>query len=210
MARYLALCLALVSLLGCASRSARLTGSQPAELAAAMRTAAEFRSANYKLSPGDLVSVSVYPDQRLSRKARVDADGALSLPLIGTTTVSGATILEAQRAIEGKLASFLVNPHAALVVEEYGNRAMFVLGEVQNPGSYPVPAGSRMTVLQAIGAAGGFTRVAAPSRARLLRYVNGKSVERVVDLKAVAREGDAEHDVLLEPDDVVYVPQSVF
>lgn len=210
MARHLGLWLALVSLLGCASGSARVTGGgEPDELAAAMRTAAQYRSANYKLSPGDLISVSIYPDERLNRKARVDADGALSLPLVGTATVSGATLLEAQKTIEEKLSSYLVNPHVALIVEEYGNRSMFVLGEVQKPGAYPVPAGSRLTVLQAISAAGGFTKVAAPRRARVMRTVNGKSVDQVIDLKSVSG-GEAGTDIVLEPNDVVYVPQSFF
>lgn len=175
-----------------------------------MRTVAQFRSTSYRLSPADIVNLTVYPDQTLSRKSRVDADGAISLPLIGTAAVAGLTILEAQRSLEAKLSGYLVNPHVSLVVEEYGNRQMFVLGEVQSPGSYAIPAGSRMTVLQAISTAGGFTKVAQPRRTHILRYVDGKSVERVVDLKAVARGGEADKDVVLEPNDVVYVPQSVF
>lgn len=207
MSRALCLLAALAAATGCASASRR---EEAAALAAAMRTAAEYRGTSYRIAPTDLVSVTVYPDERLNRKARVDADGALSLPLIGTATVSGLTLLEAQRDLERRLGSFLVNPHVTLVIEEYGNRQMFVLGEVQNPGAYPVPAGSRMTVLQAISTAGGFTKVAAPRRARLLRYVDGKAVERLIDLKAAARGGRGDKDILLEPNDVVYVPQSVF
>lgn len=175
-----------------------------------MRTVADFRSTSYRLAPGDLVSLTVYPDQQLGRKARVDADGAISLPMIATAAVGGLTIMEAQRAIEAKLAAFLVGPHVSLVVEEYGNRQMFVLGEVASPGSYVIPAGSRMTALQAVSTAGGFTKVAQPKRTHVLRYVNGKSVEQVVDLKAVARGGEADKDVILEPNDVIYVPKSVF
>lgn len=205
MMRYLGLLTALLALQACASWR-----SKDASLADAMRTVAEFRSTSYKISPTDLLSVTVYPDQRLSLKARVDTDGALSLPLIGTAAVSGVTVSEAQRLLEQKLSVFLVNPHVTLVVEEYGNRQMFVLGEVQHPGSYLVPAGSRMTVLQAISTAGGFTKIAAPRRARLLRFVNGRSFEQRIDLKAVASGGQGDKDFVLEPNDVVYVPQSVF
>lgn len=210
MSKSLGLCamLASLSLLGCAS--GRSGERESADLAAAMRTVAEFRSSSYKISPSDLLDLSVYPDAQLNRKARVDADGTVSLPLVGTTTVAGLTILEAEKVLGERLSAFLVNPHVSLFIEEFGNRQMFVLGEVQRPGSYAVPTGGRMTVLQAISTAGGFTKVAQPRRTHVLRYVDGKSVDRVIDLKAVSRGGEAGQDVLLEPNDIVYVPQSLF
>jgi protein involved in polysaccharide export with SLBB domain len=195
---------------GCASSRPSKAGADQAAMAQAMRTVADFRGGSYKLGAGDLVSLTVYPDAQLGRKARVDADGTVSLPLIAPVPVAGKTIVEAQRAIEDKLGAFLVSPHVALVVEEYGNRQMFVLGEVRSPGSYAIPAGSRMTALQAVSTAGGFTKVAQPRRAHVLRYVNGKSVEQVIDLKAIARGGAADKDVILEPNDVIYIPKSVF
>lgn len=197
-------------LFGCASRRPSPAGGDPAALSAAMRTVADFRSSSYRIGPGDLVNLTVYPDSQLSRKARVDADGTISLPLIPPITVAGSTIIEAQRAVEAKLRAFLVGPHVSLVIEEYGHRQMFVLGEVHSPGSYVIPAGSRMTALQAVSTAGGFTKVAQPRRAHVLRYVNGQSIEQVIDLKAVARGGAADKDVILEPNDVIYIPKSVF
>lgn len=206
--RYITIPAAIVACAACASAPAG--PRQGAGSAEAMRTVAQYRSASYRISPADLLSVVVYPDTQLNRKARVDADGAISLPLIGTTTVAGSTVLDAQRALERRLSSYLVSPHVTLFVEEYGNRQMFVLGEVQNPGAFAIPAGSRLTVLQAITLAGGFTKVAAPRRTHVLRYVDGRAVERVLDLKAIARGGQGGQDVVLEPNDVIYVPQSVF
>lgn len=175
-----------------------------------MRTVTTYRGASYKLGPSDLLSVTVYPDATLNRKERIDADGKISLPLVGTVSVAGATVLEAQAAVEKQLASYLKNPHVTLFVEEYGNRQLFVLGEVKNPGSYAIPAGARLTALQAVTTAGGFTKVAAPKRAHVLRLVNGKSVDYAIDLNAVSRGGAADQDVVLEPNDVIYVPQSLF
>lgn len=198
----------LLTLSGCSAHRGK--PKEAVDVAAAMRTVAEFRSSSYKIGPADLLSVSVYPDQQLNRKARVDADGAVSLPLIGTTTVAGMTVLEAEKLLGDKLSAYLVNPHVSLFIEQFGNRQMFVLGEVSSPGSYPIPAGSRLTVLQAISTAGGFTKVAQPRRTHVLRYVDGQSVDRVIDLKAVSRGGEVDHDLVLEPNDIVYVPQSLF
>jgi len=199
----------MLTLAACASVSQSGGRRESADLAAATRAAAEFRTASYKIGSADVLNVSVYPDPQFNRRARVEADGGLSLPLIGTVKVTGLTIEEARRALERRLAAYLVNPHVALVIEEFGNRQLFVLGEVHRPGSYPIPAGSAMTALQAISVAGGFTDVAAAQRTHVLRKAGGRAVDRLVDLKAVTA-GKVDGDVVLEPNDIIYVPESFF
>lgn len=200
---------ALAAAAGCASSGAPPRRGPAGDLAAALRTVAEFRGGSYRVSPADLINVTVYPDPQLNRRVRVDADGTLSLPLIGSTAVVGRTLPEAERQLERRLSAYLVSPHVSLVVEEFGNRQVFVLGEVQNPGPYPIPAGPRLTALQAVTAAGGFTAVAAPHRTLLLRYTERRSVDRVINLKDVTR-GHSDRDVIIEPNDILYVPQSFF
>jgi protein involved in polysaccharide export with SLBB domain len=195
--------LATVAALGCAG--ARTPGG--AELAAAA-SAARKGADNYRVSRADLLEITVYPDAQLNRKIRVAADGSISLPLIGTAQVAGKTVPEAENLLETRFASYLVAPHVSLVVSEFGSRQIFVLGEVQKPGSYPLPEGARMSGLQAVSTAGGFTNTAAPRRAILLRP-NAGGVQKAVDLKA-ATKGRADADVVLEPNDILYVPQSLF
>ncbi|MFI5360971.1 MAG: polysaccharide biosynthesis/export family protein [Elusimicrobiota bacterium] len=182
---------------------------QAAAVAAAMRQATT-GGPDYRISATDLVSVTVYDNLQMNRKARVDAEGYISLPLVGAVKVGGKTLGEAQTLIEGKLSAFVVKPQVTLFIEEYGNKTFFVMGEVQKPGSYPIPTESRVTVLEAISTAGGFTTVAAPDRARVLRYVNGESVSYTVDVRTLTAEGQKGKDMVLEPNDVVFVPQSVF
>ena len=102
---------------------------------------------DYRISSADLMSVTVYQDLDMNRKVRVNANGTVSLPLIGAVEIGGMTLIEAQAKIEAKLAQFLVSPQVSLFIEEYGNKTVFVMGEVQKPGSYPVPTESRMTAL---------------------------------------------------------------
>ena len=186
-----------------------------AEESAAVAAAAELRRAassgsDYKISAADLVSVTVYDNQEMSRKARVNANGAVSLPLAGEIKIGGLTLAEAQGVIEKKLSAFVVKPQVSLFIEEYGNKLFFVMGEVQKPGSYPIPTESHMTVLEAISTAGGFTPIAAQDRARVLRRVNGESMSYTVDVRTITREGQKDKDIVLEPNDVVYIPQSMF
>jgi polysaccharide export outer membrane protein len=154
---------------------------------------------DYRLAPADLVSITVYKAPDMNRKVRLDSYGTVPLTLLGPVKIGGMTLTEAQARIEGKLAKFLINPQISLSIEQYGNKTIFVMGEVQNPGSYPIPADSSMTVPEAIRTAGGFTPAAAQDRARLLRYVDGANVT-FTNTK----------DVVLEPNDIIIVPQNAF
>lgn len=185
------------------------TEEEAAAVAALLRQGPGSRL-DYRISPADLVSVTVYEVPEMNRKVRVNASGMVFLPLIGAIEVGGKSMGAAQAMIEKKLASFVVKPQVTLFIEEYGNRRISVMGEVQKPGTYPLPTESRMTVLEAISAAGGFTPVAAPDRARILRFVNGQSVKYTVDVKNLTRGENKEQDMVLEPNDVIFVPQSLF
>lgn len=183
--------------------------AEAAAIATAMKAITRSKT-DYHISSADLISVTVYQDLDMNRKVRVNANGTVSMPLIGAVKIGGMTLIEAQAALEEKLSKFLVSPQVSLFIEEYGNKTVFVMGEVQKPGSYPVPTESRMTVLEAISTAGGFTPVAAQDRARVLRNVNGASVTYTIDVKGITQRGEKDKDMVLEPNDVVYVPQSFF
>ncbi|UPT75203.1 MAG: polysaccharide export protein [Elusimicrobiota bacterium] len=178
-------------------------------IAAALQQVVKSKS-DYRISAADLISVTVYQDAEMSRKVRVNANGTVSLPLVGEVKVGGMTLIDAQAAIETRLGKYLVRPQVSLFIEDYGNKTIFVMGEVAKPGSYPVPTESRMTVLEAISTAGGFTPIAAQDRARVLRNVNGQSVTYTINTRAITQEGQKEKDMILEPNDIVYVPQSFF
>jgi polysaccharide export outer membrane protein len=217
----LALCVALAALSGgCRTAPASdpseadaIGGLSKAEetaaIAAAMRRAAS-AGVEYQISPADLISVFVYGVQDMNRKARVDGKGVISLPLVGAVKLGGKTLGAARELIEKKLAAYVVAPQVSLFIEEYGNKLFFVMGEVQKPGSYSMPAESRVTVLEAISTAGGFTPVAAQDRARVLRFVDGQSKSFTIDVRTITRAGHKDKDMTLEPNDVVFIPQSLF
>jgi protein involved in polysaccharide export with SLBB domain len=178
-------------------------------IAAAMRQVATSKR-DYHVAPADLLDVTVYQDPELSRKARVNNDGTVSLPLVGPVKIGGLTLIEAQTTIEKKLATYVVNPQVSLFIEDYGNKMVFVMGEVQKPGSYAIPTESRMTLLEAISSAGGFTPIAAQERTRVLRNVNGVSMTYNVNVHEITQDGQKDKDMVLEPNDMIFVPQSFF
>ncbi|MDX6769388.1 MAG: polysaccharide biosynthesis/export family protein [Elusimicrobiota bacterium] len=182
---------------------------EAAAIAAAMMQVARSKT-DYKISSADLVAVTVYQDPDMSRKVRVNSNGTAALPLIGAVKIGGLSLLDAQAVIETKLSKFLVNPQVSLFIEEYGNKLVFVMGEVQKPGSYPIPTEKSLTVLEAISTAGGFTPIAAQDRTKVLRNVGGASVTFTIEVKAITQGGQKDKDIVLEPNDVIYVPQSFF
>ena len=206
----------LIAVSGCGAHRHAGTAAPPEAAAreaddmdAVMKKVAEARG-GYRLAPDDLISVTVYQDKDMGVKAHVDSDGSISMPLVGAVPVAGATVAEAQKRIEEKLTRYFVHPTVSLVVESYGAKQLFVLGEVQKPGPYPMPANGHVSVLQAITDAGGFTKAAAPRRTHVLRYADGKSRDYKIDLKSLIKRGDRGEDILLEANDVIYVPQTLF
>ena len=124
----------------------------------------------YTLDAGDKLRIVVFGQDTLSNTYIVDAEGRVSLPLIGTVNARGMTTAQLSGAIKSRLSQgFIRDPSVAVEVEVY--RPFFVLGEVTYPGQYPyVP---NMTVENAIAIAGGFTPRAAKDRVSVTRKCAG-------------------------------------
>lgn len=165
---------------------------------------------DYKIGGADLIEITVYQQSDMDRKLRVSQNGTVSLPLIGVVKVGGLSINEAEAALSEKLKEFIINPQVTIFIREYGNKKIFILGEVKSPGSYELPTESKLTVLEAISLAGGFTAIAAPDRTKVIRNVNGQSQNFTIEVSAITKHGRKEQDLPLEPNDVVVVPQSFF
>jgi len=151
-----------------------------------------------------------YQEKDLERKVRVSPDGVITMPLAGSVKVAGLGVVEAEQALTERLKRFLIAPQVSIFIAEYGNKQVYVLGEVAKPGSYPLPTEAGLTVIEAITLAGGFSQYAAPDKTRIIRKKPGGSSNIPIDISAVTKRGDKSKDLQLEPNDVVYVPESVF
>ena len=129
----------------------------------------------YVIVPNDVVWLKVYQEDDLETKVKVTTDGTVTLPLIGAITVAGKTVEEASTQIRNILDKrFIVNPQVNFAVVEYSKRKFTILGQVQRPGIYEYSGDENMTLLQAVALAGGFTRLAAPSKVTLKRLEEGR------------------------------------
>jgi polysaccharide biosynthesis/export protein len=108
---------------------------------------------DYVIGPRDLIAVQVFGEPGASGTFRVEADGAITLPLIGRVQAGGKTLRETQNEITKALADgFFTNPQVSASIQEYGSQKIFVVGEVRNPGSYPLSG--ETTLLAALALAG--------------------------------------------------------
>jgi polysaccharide export outer membrane protein len=162
--------------------------ARQAMAAVPVRGGETFEDSPYTLDAGDKLRVVVFGQDTLSNNYLVDAEGGVSLPLIGAVPARGLTTAQLSGAIASRLKqSFIREPSVAVEVETY--RPFFVLGEVTYPGQYPyVPD---MTVENAIAIAGGFTPRASKDRVIVTRRLPGAPARYAMPLQYPLRPGDA-------------------
>ncbi len=152
---------------------------------------------SYRLGTGDSVRITTFGEADLSGEFSIDDSGAVSLPLAGPLHAEGLTTpaLAAEIAATLRSKHLLADPNVVVEVVKY--RPVFLLGEVQHPGPYPFQA--RMTFLNAVSMAGGFTPRAIKSYAAVVRQTAKGAVKgRITQLSQV------------EPGDVITVEERNF
>jgi polysaccharide export outer membrane protein len=151
----------------------------------------------------------------ISRAGGVDfAEGANRINLIRTSRVQGQEQkiiidINLRRLLNGEDAgsNFLVLNKDVINIPKA--EKIVIIGQVNEPGDY-VLKDKDLTIMDAIGMAGGFTRIAAQNRVRIIRTENGEDKKYTVDVEAITDEGNKEHDIILQPNDVIVVPESYF
>jgi len=188
----------------------RAQDAAPAQPVSGAQSAGAVTAANYRLSANDLIYVKVYEEDDLCSTLRVAEDGTIIFPLIGSVKVGGQSVEAATRAIHDLLdARFLVNPQVTLTVLGYANRHITVLGQVQKPGDYNLRDQGSVSLLQAVGMAGGFTRLANSSNIIVKRNVDGS--EKILHLngKTMASDDHSEPFAIM-PGDTITVTERFF
>jgi polysaccharide export outer membrane protein len=165
----------------------------------------------YVLGANDQVAVEVFGEDDLRTNGRLNAEGNLSLPLLGSVHLAGMTLTQATaRVTELYARDYLVSPKVNVTLVGYAKRRFTVLGQVNRPGSFEMPDGSPggIDLLEAVAMAGGYTRIAAPERITVRRRgATGDEVLKI-DGKRMARGAASSFKVL--PGDTITVGESIF
>lgn len=162
---------------------------------------------DYILSPGDTLDLMVYKEPDLNMRSKIARDGRVQLPLLGEVAVAGKSVRDAQEHIR-KLydTDYLVNPQIYLNIASYTQRSITVIGQVARPGNYELQGNESLGIIEAIGMAGGFTRIADTKNVTVKRN-NGQKVETIkVNTKRVDDPRGGSFQVL--PGDIITVGES--
>jgi polysaccharide biosynthesis/export protein len=172
----------------------------------------------YRISPTDKVSINVIgePDLNVASK-RVDANGNVNLALLTEVVkLAGLTVPEAQAAVETayKEGRILRNPQVSINIEEYAPREVSISGMIKQAGKYNLPPETVTTLKDIVLRAGGFTDTANGSKVRVSRTnpdgttkIFIKNIEDVIRSRASADSTDG--SFLVEPGDLIYVPEKI-
>ncbi len=186
-------------------------------LAIFVANVAAAQGTNYKIRPGDTLSLEVLEDSTLNRTLLVLPDGTISVPLAGTVTAQGLTVAQLRNAITQGLASnFVAKPTVYVSVQALSNKGpvatgrsikVYLMGEVDKPGEQSVSAGT--TLLQFLAQSGGFTKFAAKKRLQLRRTDrSGKVQVYTINYRDIELGRNvALASTVLQNGDVIVVPE---
>src|SRR6184192_1196658 len=164
-----------------------------------------------RLGPNDYVSFRVVEDRdEESQHLRVNDNGELEVPYIGLVPAKGRTCRDLAYAIKAALEKeYYYHATVILAIERVSEKSrgrIYVYGSVKGQGPQEIPADETYTVSKAIIRAGGFGDFADKKKIKLTRKT-GETV--IVNLKRVIEEGKTDEDIVVGPDDQIYVPQKL-
>ena len=159
----------------------------------------------YRIGPKDLLEISVFGADELSRTVRVSEDGKITLPLLGEVLVDGLTKSEVEKKLGQLLGEkYVQNPQVTVFIREYQSKRVSVLGAVEEPGPYQLLG--RQTLMQIISEAGGLTRDAGNEIVIIRQLPDGSSTSLRISIDDLFLKGDAKLNVPMEAGDIVTVP----
>jgi polysaccharide export outer membrane protein len=157
----------------------------------------------YRLDVEDVVDVSVWHDEGISRVLPVRPDGFISLPMAGEIHAAGKTAKELEADVQDHLKPFLNEPRVTVIVREVNSKRVYVTGEVNHPGAFTLRG--RVSILQVLALSGGFTDFADRSNIVVFRAHGKAETLRVSYDDLIDADSDNRGDFLLMPGDTVVV-----
>ena len=172
------------------------------------------KKALYTLTITDRIHLDVVGEGDLGATQRIDGHGNVNLVYIGEVHLAGLNITQAQDAVQSAYIEqkYLRHPQVTISVEEYAPRTVSIQGAVKNPGRFELPTESTLSVVELVTKAGGFTDIGKGSDVRITHAGGTKSVQHV-DVQAIitgkSKIKPDDDSLLLQPGDIVYVPEKL-
>jgi len=158
---------------------------------------------DYAIGAGDILEISVWKDDAMSRQVVVLPDGTITFPLVGRFTAAGKSVAQLKAEMEQAISRLVPEPDLTIIVQQVNSMVVYVIGKVNRPGH--IPLNRNITVLQALSMAGGLNIFADQQNISIVR--KGPDGTRIIpfNYRAVTIENRMEDNILLQRGDVIVV-----
>jgi polysaccharide export outer membrane protein len=159
---------------------------------------------DYTIGPGDVLDISVWNNEALTKLVTVRPDGKIHFPLIGEIVAGGKTVALLQKELNDQISPFVPDPNLSLMVQQINSLLIYVIGKVNRPGRLVLNA--NINVLQALTMAGGLNAFAKRNNIKIFREKNNRTLIFPFDYDDITNGKNLEQNMVLLRGDVVVVP----
>ena len=159
---------------------------------------------DYIIGPGDVLDISVWKNEDLTKAVIVLPDGKISLPLIGNVLAANKTVAQLTSELKEKLIRYMPDPVLSVIVAQVNSMLIYVIGKVHRPGRFDL--NTNINVLQALSIAGGLNPFAKKDEIRILRKEKGITRTFSFHYDDVVNKNRLDQNIMLHRGDVVVVP----
>jgi polysaccharide export outer membrane protein len=165
---------------------------------------ADWSDTKYVIGPGDVLDISVWKDEDLTKQVTVLPDGKIHFPLIGEVTAAGKTVVQLREELNEKLASYVPDVSLSVIIKQAGSMLIYVIGRVNKPDRFFLTG--HVDVLQALAMAGGPNPFAKKSKIMIIRKLGDETRIFPFDYDDVTNGKSLEQNIILRRGDVIVVP----
>jgi len=157
----------------------------------------------FVIGVGDVLTITVWRDEKLSGDVVVRPDGMISLPLLNDVHVVGSTPEQLAKTIAKATTKYVADPEVTVIVKEIHSRRVFVLGKVASPGKYDLVGATN--VLQILAMAGGLLEYADTKNIVIIRTVNGQEQRLRFNYNDALKGKNVKQPIVLQPGDTIVI-----
>lgn len=159
---------------------------------------------DYIIGPGDVIEISVWKNEALTKLVTVLPDGKIHFPLIGEVVVGGKTLVDLENELKQRITKFVPAPNLTVMVQQVNSMVIWVIGKVNNPNR--IVLNSNINVLQALIMAGGLNTFAKRNKIKIFRKTKDKNLILTFEYDDVMEGKNLEQNIELKRGDIVVVP----
>ena len=158
----------------------------------------------YRIGSGDILEISVWKEESLSREVIVPPDLSIAFPLVGDIEVREMTVSDLRREVTKRLKDFIPEATVTVMLRQINSLRAYVIGKVNKPGQFPIELDT--TTMQLLAMAGGLNPFAAAGKIYILRHQEGKMIKIPFDYREVEKGKNLAQNIIIRRGDVIIVP----